>query len=152
VPDSSVAALNEMKDVASETQVASASDDMRTTPLPEQEGRKVAAHKHPHIKTISVSKALREENTDNTMEMAYNTTRENSILVVRSDFVPQSGEENNALAPASGGSPLQLSAPLAQAKADTDSPQMKVIHINDRRPAEAATASRKSGPNFIFSD
>lgn len=142
VPGAAVAAMNAMKNDPGVIQVASAQPKpvataMKVTRLPEQRGRKVAAYKHPHMNSISVTSV---ETNDN--------HHDNGVIVVHPDIKVVDSEPEVRTVPATI---VMAQAPVQPTTASV--PNTRIISAASQQTTPATSpAPRKSGPTFIFND
>lgn len=140
VPESSVVAMNNLQSgpdirrpaapAAKSVKVVSTAPVIR--PLPEQEGKKVAAYHAPRMNSIKID--------------SQESRRENGVIVVRPKIKVVD-------APASQTASIEVTQPasltLAQAKPAPETSDAKIIHVN---AAASSADSKKTGPTFIFND
>lgn len=122
VPESSVAALKQMKQEAQGLQVAKASPKKTA-----RKERQLAAHQTPRIRSVQVAEAPQRDR----------------IIVVSQP----AGAPLDDLKPAAGPSSTPLT--LAQAQPHLPVSQPGVIHLDGTR---VLSTPQRSGPNFIFND
>ena len=142
VPESSVSAMNDLKDDSLRTELRRSATPMKVARLPEQEGRKVAAYVSPHMNSIQV--ARQEDRRD--------SARDSGLIVVR----PEVKVVDDASPPPAAAQPMMAPAPaplMQSAAMATPAATLIPVDSHPMTPAPAIqNAVQKTGPAFIFSD
>ena len=122
--DNTEVAMNDAKIAANLSPSAGGAHaaSMKTTPLPEQEGKKVASYTPPRMNSIKVS------STDSRAVEAFASHKEHGVLVVKPEMVTAD------------------STPVAAADSKV------IAISDRQPASTASAQPRKSGPNFIFND